>query len=161
MQLIAHNGQESHLQLKSVSENLCLIPLARQKYMPQSQHPRPLVEEAFLPIFFCPLLTLLAWRFTHAAVDRQETKGRFVALVPNWQKQTKLKHGVAMVPPFDILRQESDGSLRWIQAADSLEAAKSRIEVLAVSLPGAYVIFNQNTGNKMVIEDGCYRILCE
>jgi len=35
-----------------------------------------------------------------------------------------------------------------------LQAAKLRIEVLAVSDPGQYVIFSQKTGNKTVINAG-------
>lgn len=59
-----------------------------------------------------------------------------------------------MVPPFDIFRQEADGSLRWLQTSDSLQAAKLRIEVLALTAPGEYVIFSQKTGNKTVIIAG-------
>jgi hypothetical protein len=59
-----------------------------------------------------------------------------------------------MVPPFDIFRLDKDGSLQWLQTADSLQAAKLRIEVLALSAPGQYVIFSQKTGNKTVIAAG-------
>ena len=59
-----------------------------------------------------------------------------------------------MVPPFDIFRLDNDGTLRWLQTADSLQAATLRIEVLALSDPGEYVIFSQKTGNKTVINAG-------
>jgi hypothetical protein len=59
-----------------------------------------------------------------------------------------------MVPPFDIFRLDAEGKLRWLQTADSLQGAKLRIEVLALSDPGRYVIFSQKTGNKTVIDAG-------
>ena len=59
-----------------------------------------------------------------------------------------------MVPPFDIFRLEKDGSLQWLQTADSLQAAQLRIEVLGLSAPGQYVIFSQKTGHKTVITSG-------
>ena len=59
-----------------------------------------------------------------------------------------------MVPPFDIFRLDEDGSLQWLQTADNLQAAKLRIEVLALSNPGQYVIFSQKTGHKTVITAG-------
>lgn len=59
-----------------------------------------------------------------------------------------------MVPPFDIFRLDKDGGLQWVQTADSLQAAKLRIEVLALSAPGEYVVFSQKTGNKTVIAAG-------
>ena len=56
-----------------------------------------------------------------------------------------------MVPPFDIFRLDKDGSLQWLQTADSLQAAQLRIEVLGLSAPGQYVIFSQQTGHKAVV----------
>jgi hypothetical protein len=34
----------------------------------------------------------------------------------------------------------NDGEIRFVEAAETLEAAKRRIETLAASLPGEYVI---------------------
>lgn len=59
-----------------------------------------------------------------------------------------------MVPPFDIFRLDKDGNLQWLQTADSLQSAQLRIEVLALSAPGQYVIFSQKTGSKTVVTAG-------
>jgi hypothetical protein len=59
-----------------------------------------------------------------------------------------------MVPPFDIFRLDKDGSLHWLQTAESLQAAQLRIEVLGLSAPGQYVVFSQKTGHKTVITAG-------
>lgn len=59
-----------------------------------------------------------------------------------------------MVPPFDIFRLDKDGSLQWLQTADSLQSAQLRIEVLGLSAPGQYVIFSQKTGHKTVVTAG-------
>jgi hypothetical protein len=58
-----------------------------------------------------------------------------------------------MIPVFDIFRTESDGSLRWCEAANSLDAARTRAHQLADSAPAKYVIVNQLTGDR-VTEDG-------
>ena len=52
--------------------------------------------------------------------------------------------------PIDILRLE-EGQLLWLEAAPDVEAARNRVAVLAASLPGDYVIFNQRTGNKFIV----------
>ena len=63
-----------------------------------------------------------------------------------------------MLEPLDILFIKTDGTYLWKAAVESLDAAKSKIEQLATTVPGDYVIFNQNTGNKIVVKrDG----LCE
>ena len=59
-----------------------------------------------------------------------------------------------MIPPLDVFKVEADGHLRWLEAAQSLEAAKSRIAALAATSPGEYVIYSQRTGNKTVIRTG-------
>jgi hypothetical protein len=56
-----------------------------------------------------------------------------------------------MVPPFDILRVLQDGAPLWMEAAQTLEDAKARVQQLAAVLPGPYVIFSQKTGNKILL----------
>jgi hypothetical protein len=56
-----------------------------------------------------------------------------------------------MVPPFDILRVLRDGAPLWMEAAKTLEDAKARVQQLAATEPGRYVIFSRKTGNKIVI----------
>jgi len=56
-----------------------------------------------------------------------------------------------MFPPFHIFKVQSDGSLRWMEAAADVERAKARVRVLAVSSPGEYVITNM-TGEKIFIK---------
>src|SRR6267378_2282263 len=63
-----------------------------------------------------------------------------------------------MIPPFDIFKVESSG-LRWIEAVADLERAKSRVNVLAASSPGEYIILNQETGEKISINPKTKRIL--
>jgi hypothetical protein len=63
-----------------------------------------------------------------------------------------------MMPPFDILKVESEG-VRWMEAVADLERAKARVKVLAVSSPGQYIIVNQETGEKISIRSKTRRIL--
>ena len=56
-----------------------------------------------------------------------------------------------MVAPFDILRVLNDGAPLWMEAAQTLEEAKARVQQLAATLPGSYVIFSQKTGKKILI----------
>lgn len=58
-----------------------------------------------------------------------------------------------MIPVFDIFRTEPDGSLRWCEAANSLEAARVRVRQLAGSFPTKYVIVNQETGERVIEGD--------
>lgn len=57
-----------------------------------------------------------------------------------------------MIAPFDIFLTEAGGSLRWLEAAETLEDAKARVQELALCSPGEYVLLDQRTGNKIVIE---------
>lgn len=50
----------------------------------------------------------------------------------------------------DIFRNGASG-LVWIEAAANVELAKARIEELAASAPGEYVILCQKTGNKLTV----------
>jgi hypothetical protein len=45
----------------------------------------------------------------------------------------------------DILRRNALGTLIWVEAAASIEAAKARILYLAERFPGEYVVFHQAT----------------
>jgi len=59
-----------------------------------------------------------------------------------------------MVPPFDILRVLKDGAPLWMEAVQTLEEAKARVQQLAATEPGTYVIFSQKTGNKILMGAG-------
>ena len=59
-----------------------------------------------------------------------------------------------MIEPLDIFIKTNDGSYLWKAAADSFELAKSTVQRLAARSPGEYMIFNQATGNKIVVKDG-------
>jgi hypothetical protein len=56
--------------------------------------------------------------------------------------------------PYDIFRIESSGVL-WCGAAATVETAQNRIQELAFSFPGSYLILNQRTGQRTVITSGC------
>jgi hypothetical protein len=56
-----------------------------------------------------------------------------------------------MFPTFPIFKVQSDGSLRWVDAAADVERAKARAKALAVSSPGEYIISNL-TGEKISIQ---------
>src|SRR5216683_82055 len=64
-----------------------------------------------------------------------------------------------MIPRFDILKVESDGGRRWMEAAENLERAKARVKILATSSPGEYVIADQETGERISIKPKTKRIL--
>ena len=59
-----------------------------------------------------------------------------------------------MIPPLDVFRVEKDGKLRWLEAAETLEIAKARIEILGAMSPGEYVVYSQKTGHKTVVKTG-------
>ena len=63
-----------------------------------------------------------------------------------------------MLPPFHIFKVQSDGSLRWMEAAVDVERAKARAKVLAASAPGEYVIKNM-TGDKILVKFPPKRIM--
>jgi hypothetical protein len=57
--------------------------------------------------------------------------------------------------PFCILNVLGDvlddGELQFVEAARTLKAARRRIEALAKSSPGQYVIYNGQTGERLPI----------
>ena len=57
-----------------------------------------------------------------------------------------------MLEPLDIFIKVEDGSYVWKAAADSFEAARTKVERFATTSPGDYMIFNQTTGNKVVVK---------
>jgi hypothetical protein len=59
-----------------------------------------------------------------------------------------------MLEPLDIFVKEQDGTYLWKAAAESFELAKVKVEQLATAYPGDSLIFNQATGNKIVIKNG-------
>jgi hypothetical protein len=56
-----------------------------------------------------------------------------------------------MVPPFDIFRMSS-GYVLWCEAAATVEVAQERIKELTLSSPGGYLIFNQQTGQRIPVD---------
>ena len=55
---------------------------------------------------------------------------------------------------FDIFKYDAQGDVRWIEAAQDLAAAKTRVSVLGESWPGLYLILDQKTGDKISIQVG-------
>jgi hypothetical protein len=55
-----------------------------------------------------------------------------------------------MAPSLDIFRIESGGVL-WCEAVASIETAKARVQKIAVSAPGNYLILNQRTGQRIPV----------
>ena len=63
-----------------------------------------------------------------------------------------------MISPFHIFKAQGDGRLRWIEGAVSVERAKARVRMLAVSSPGEYVITNL-TGEEISVKSQPKRIM--
>jgi hypothetical protein len=59
-----------------------------------------------------------------------------------------------MFQPLDIFKTDSDGSVLWRGAVESLVAAKLRIQRLALSSPGEYLIVDQLTGEHVLVVVG-------
>jgi hypothetical protein len=55
------------------------------------------------------------------------------------------------MPPFDIFQSDSDGSVLWRGSAATLEEAKLRIQELATTVPGQYIILSRLSGSKVVV----------
>jgi hypothetical protein len=47
-----------------------------------------------------------------------------------------------------------DGELQFVEAVETSEDARQRIEALAALLPGQYVIYNKETGQRLSITAG-------
>ena len=52
--------------------------------------------------------------------------------------------------PFDIFKIAKDGDPVWIEAAQNLDAATTRVNTLRESAPGDYMILSQSTGKRIV-----------
>jgi len=55
-----------------------------------------------------------------------------------------------MVPSLDIFKING-GDVLWREAVATLEAAKIRIQRLALSSPGEYLILDQHTGQRTFV----------
>jgi len=54
-------------------------------------------------------------------------------------------------PAFDIFKVEDSGVL-WLGSAATVEDAKEQVRQIAARAPGKYLLFDQKTGTKLVIE---------
>jgi hypothetical protein len=69
----------------------------------------------------------------------------------NWYKRRFPEREAIMFYPLDIFKTDSDGSVLWQGAAETLIAAKLRIQRLALSSPGEYMVKDQHTGDSVRI----------
>jgi hypothetical protein len=56
--------------------------------------------------------------------------------------------------PFRILKMRGDGSLHFVEEAETLEDARERVGALAEFWPGEYLIHNEVTGERVSITAG-------
>ena len=56
-----------------------------------------------------------------------------------------------MREPFRIFKVQGDGSLHFVEAVQTLNAAKARVDELGKDWPGEYVIRNDETGERVSI----------
>jgi hypothetical protein len=52
---------------------------------------------------------------------------------------------------FHIFRCDPDGTVLWQAAVETLELARTRVQTLTAESPGAFIIFNPATGQKISI----------
>jgi hypothetical protein len=52
-----------------------------------------------------------------------------------------------MHSPFDILKNNPEGSFGWFETVNDLESANIRIRELVASSPGEYVVFDRSANN--------------
>jgi hypothetical protein len=50
-----------------------------------------------------------------------------------------------VLEPLDIFKMQKDGTYVWKAAAESFELAKSKVEQLATTSPGDYIIHSRST----------------
>lgn len=60
---------------------------------------------------------------------------------------------MATTPHLDILMRHSDGSYVWVEAANDLESAKTRLRELSSRSPGEYFVFDHRA-QKVVANSG-------
>ena len=53
---------------------------------------------------------------------------------------------------LDIFKTEADGQLLWRGAVESFAAAIARIQELTVAAPGEYIILDQDTGHRALLQ---------
>jgi len=56
-----------------------------------------------------------------------------------------------MVPTLDIFKIDPGSGVIWRGAVASFVAAKARIQMLALSSPGEYIILDQDTGQRVLV----------
>jgi hypothetical protein len=56
--------------------------------------------------------------------------------------------------PFRIFKLQTDGSPQFVEEAPTLEDAIERVEALAESRPGEYIIKNEETGERVFVTTG-------
>jgi len=57
-----------------------------------------------------------------------------------------------MIPPFDLFRTESDGTVKWLGVCADLDSARARVKELCAAIPAQYFVFSQTTGNRLFIK---------
>ena len=63
-----------------------------------------------------------------------------------------------MLDPFDIFKMEQNGTVSWVRAISDLERAKSYVnKVLASATYADYIILNQRTGERIIIQSATER----
>jgi hypothetical protein len=66
-----------------------------------------------------------------------------------------------MLDPFDVFKVERNGNVRWLRAIPDLERAKSYVNrVLGIAAPADYLILNQRTGERIIIQPATNRRDC-
>jgi hypothetical protein len=65
-----------------------------------------------------------------------------------------------MLPPFDLFKIDTDGTTRWLEAAETLDAAKTQVnELLKLHPTAEYMIFSQQTQNRICVKAGDIRLI--
>jgi len=57
-----------------------------------------------------------------------------------------------MIATFDLFRTEADGTVKWLGVCADLDAAKSQVIKLSVTLPAEYFVYSQTTEQKLFIK---------
>jgi hypothetical protein len=57
-----------------------------------------------------------------------------------------------MTEPLDIFIKNENGTYVWKASVGSLQAANQMVEQLATASPGEYMIFCQDTGDKITVK---------
>ena len=57
-----------------------------------------------------------------------------------------------MVCNFDIFKIDPVGNVLWRDSAENLVAAQTRVVTLSVVVPGEYLIFNQKTQQRVLMD---------